>query len=75
MADIKVESQKAMILRALKDGRAITQNDAFAWFACTRLAARIADLRKEGYNIETVMVKGKNRFGASVRHAGYKLEE
>lgn len=72
---IKVEAQKKMILRALQDGRTITQNDAFAWFACTRLSARIFDLRKEGYNIETVMVKGKNRFGASVRYAGYRLEE
>ena len=75
MADIKVESQKNMILRALKDGRAITQNDAFAWFACTRLAARIADLRREGYNITTTMVNGKNRFGAYERHAQYRLEE
>lgn len=75
MADIKVESQKNMILRALKDGRTITQNDAFAWFACTRLAARIAELRKDGYNITTTTVKSKNRFGANVTFAGYKLEE
>ena len=75
MGAIKIEAQEKMILRALQDGRTITQADAYAWFACERLSARIFYLRKKGYNIVTTMVNGKNRYGANVRYAGYKLEE
>lgn len=41
-----------MILNALLNGEELTPLDALRRFGCFRLAARIFDLRKEGYVIE-----------------------
>lgn len=46
--------QNTLILRALKKGKTITPLDALVWWNCFRLAARIRDLRQEGYPIQTV---------------------
>ena len=44
-----------------------------------RLAARISELREQGrtdgFDIETNMVKSKNRFGDTVTYAEYKYKE
>ena len=53
----------------------ITAMDAIREFGCLRLAARISDLRWDGYNIETEIEVGKNRQGDSVRYARYYLHE
>ena len=50
------KSQSAMILEYLKEGNGITPIDALNLFGCFRLGARIADLKKLGYNIVTEMV-------------------
>lgn len=46
-------SQCAAILAALEQGRGITPADALREFRCFRLAARVYDLRKNGYAITT----------------------
>lgn len=51
MTDSTAATQSARILRWLKTGRSITPMDALQRFGCFRLAARIYDLRKEGYQI------------------------
>lgn len=38
-----------------------------------RLAARINDLRRQGYKIESKIVADRNRFGETVHHAVYRL--
>lgn len=43
-------SQKERILQYMRMNDGITSMDAFR-LGCTRLAARISDLRKDGYNI------------------------
>lgn len=45
------ESQKDKILTYLKSGSGLTQLEAYTKFRCTRLSARIWDLRAEGYPI------------------------
>ena len=40
-----------------------------------RLAARISDLKEDGYIIQTEMETGKNRDGEPVRYARYFLKE
>ena len=72
---IKTESQKDMILRYLKERGTITQLEAFNYFACTRLASRICDLKKEGYNISSRWKTEKNRYGVVVTFKEYKLED
>jgi len=55
-------SQTAAILSHLRRAP-ITPLQALDKYGCLRLAARIADLRERGHNIETVMVDhGEKRF-------------
>lgn len=51
-------SQRVNILSALKRGDTITPMDALQKFGCFRLAARIKDLRDDGWDIETDMSEG-----------------
>jgi len=46
-------SQNKQILKALQQGRRLTPLAALQEFGCFRLGARIYDLRKEGYEIES----------------------
>jgi len=41
--------------------------DALCWFGCSRLASRIRELRKEGYEVETKMVDVEGKTFASYR--------
>lgn len=63
-----------MILEHLIKYGSITQGDALAEYGCMRLAARIADIRADGIEVETEMVKAKNRFGKTVKYARYYLK-
>lgn len=65
------ESQNTQILTALINGKRITPLDALDWYGCFRLASRISELKKLGWNIkkETVLlISGK-------RIARYYLDE
>jgi len=57
---MKRTTQKRKILRYLKTHSGITAADAVRLFRCWRLAARIYDLKKDGYEIKTVMIKNYN---------------
>lgn len=61
-------SQNEAIKAALLSGRSLTPLDALQDFGCFRLAARVADLRREGMDIEcsTEITNGK-------RYARYRL--
>ena len=50
------DSQTALIKGWLLNGRSITQLDALNMFGCFRLAARIDNIREEGFDIVTDMV-------------------
>jgi hypothetical protein len=54
-------SQTTQIANYLNKGRKLTAIDALNKFGCFRLAARIADLRNDGMNIKTTIVKLKNK--------------
>lgn len=59
------------ILKHLKDVGSITSMEAFQLFGVTRLSARIFDLRKKGYIIDTLMLEGTTRFGLPCKYAKY----
>ena len=64
------KSQAEMILEYLQNYGEITAIEALTAIGCFRLAARISDLRADGYNIRTDMTKdGKKSY------AIYRLEE
>lgn len=46
-------SQNDMIIKDLEDGVRLTQLDAYQRYGCTRLAARVEELRKQGNSIVT----------------------
>lgn len=63
-------TQTQRILIYLKTGKSLTPLEALQKFGCLRLAARIADLRKDGHTIWTNYVqKDKKIFAA------YKLSK
>lgn len=56
-------TQTQQIKEHLQKGQAITPLDALMKYGCLRLAARISDLRNEGMNIRTDIVKtGKKKY-------------
>lgn len=57
------ESQCTQILTALINGKRITPLDALDWYGCFRLASRISELKKLGWNIEkeTVLLSSGKR--------------
>jgi len=64
-------TQTEAILAWLKDGKSITALDALSIFQCFRLAARIADIRAQGFTVHTEMVQ--TRTGKTV--ASYSLDQ
>jgi len=72
---MKKLTQKQKILRHLKEIGEITPIQAFFDYSIMRLAAIIFLLKDEGYDIETTILKSKNKFGEPVRYAKYKLSE
>ncbi len=63
-------TQKEKILRALEHGAALTPLDALRRFSCFRLGARIYELRREGFRIESRRVKREGAWVAEYRLGG-----
>jgi hypothetical protein len=63
-------SQTKAILEHLQKGHTLTPLDAVKLFNCMRLGARIWDLRRSGYNIQTDIIT--TRSGKHI--ARYRLE-
>jgi hypothetical protein len=59
---MKTSTQKKKILAHLEKGKTITSLTAFKKFGCTRLAARVLDLRRDGHPVksERISVNGKH---------------
>lgn len=66
-------SQCKDILRHLETHRGITAIVALDRYGCFRLAARISDLRAQGYQITTLSKEVINRYGEKKRIAEYRL--
>lgn len=64
-------TQTALIKKHLNKKGSITSWEAIQRYGCTRLSAKIYDLRKEGMNIKTEHVTKKNRYGYLVTFAKY----
>lgn len=68
-------TQNDRILMHLTKYRSITPREAFNFYGCQRLGARIYDLKRMGYDIKKEWVNDFNRFGEPVRFAKYTLED
>lgn len=63
------------VLKHLKEKGSITSWEAIQFYGATRLSAIIFNLRKRGYNIDSLMVEKMDRFGNESRYAKYILRE
>ena len=68
-------SQCAKILRHLKEFGSITLFESIYECDCTRLSARIHDLRRRGVPIKTEMIDTFNKHGEPISYAEYRLED
>lgn len=66
-------TQTQAVLEWLQSNASISSMEAIQNFGATRLSAIIFNLKRKGYNIETVMVDGRDRFGNPTRFARYYL--
>lgn len=64
-------TQRDLILKYIADFGSITPMDAFHDLGITKLATRISELRKDGWDFKIEMVKGKTRYGKPTRFARY----
>lgn len=65
------KSQNQAIREYLEAGHSITPLEALNKFNCFRLGARIADLKKQGLNITTTILKDPK---TGKHYANYKLQ-
>ena len=63
------------VLRHMEEHGSITSMEAIENFGATRLSAIIFNLRKRGYDIETVDTGGVDRYGHAVNYATYILHK
>ena len=63
------------VRKYLRNNHSITSVEAYEMFGITRLSDIIFKLRNMGYKIQTVSVKGKNRYGRPCYYARYTWYE
>ena len=68
-------SQKQEIKEALERGESLTRIDCLDRFGCIEGGARITELRQEGMDIQTQMVKRENYLGEKKRYARWYLND
>lgn len=68
-----MKTQNDRVLTMLKAGKTITPLEALQELSVFRLAARVKDLRNEGYDIGSKWVTVLNRYGEACRVKGYFL--
>lgn len=67
----RLKNQTSEILEHLKKDGTITTLEAIKLYGCTRLSARIYDLRERGYKIHVENCLGKTKYGEPSRYAKY----
>lgn len=72
---MKTMAQTDRVIAHILAYGSITAAEAYSQYGCMRLASRICDLKRKGYNIGKVLEEGKNRYGEPERHARYFLIE
>ena len=66
-------TDRERVLRHLENHGSITPLEALDCYGIMRLAAVVCNLRKDGYEINTIMMQGTDRFGEPMRYAKYVL--
>jgi hypothetical protein len=69
----KEMTQKEQVLKHLKRYAGLTTLTAYDRYSITRLAARVSELRADGYEIASIPKNVVNRYGEKCRVAEYRL--
>lgn len=75
MENNKRPKQASKIIRYMRANGSITQLQALRDLGCLRLASRISELKKDGYEINKRMIKVRNSAGEPCYVAEYSLAE
>lgn len=70
----KKPTHNELIIAYLTEFGTITQLEALRDLGCMRLASRISDLKRMGYNIQSDTVTVKNHYGDNCHIKQYRLE-
>ena len=62
------------VIAYMIDFGSISQLEAIRDIGVMRLASRISDAKKAGYDIKKTMERGKNRYGEEVYYARYEFK-
>lgn len=65
-------TQCEMLVEWFEEHGAITASEAMRELGIGRLAARVSDLRRMGYDITSELVSERNRYGKLVTFARYR---
>ena len=68
-------TQCEQVLQHMRDHGSISTIEAFFNYGITRLSARIWELRRDGYDINTDLVTVKSEKGVKKHYARYKIKE
>lgn len=66
-------TQEDRLINYLYEHKTITALEAIEDLGILRLASRVSDLRRRGYQITSKIIKVKNRFGETCRIAEYSM--
>lgn len=65
--------QSERIVNYIERYGSITPMEAFANLGITKLATRVSEMRKDGWEFDQELVKTKNRFGENVHYMKYSF--
>lgn len=68
-------TQREAILQYIEEFGSITPMQAFSDLGITKLATRISEMRKDGWEFKIETVTVTNRYGKSVSYAKYSFAE
>ena len=68
-------TQCEKIIRHLRDNGSISSLEAINEYGILRLASRVNDLKRRGYNIVGEIKTGRNRYGEKTNFKVYRLIE
>ena len=68
-------TQRDRVMDYIKEFGSITSREAFVDLGVTQLAARICELKDQGFQFDKSYESSKNRYGENVSFVRYRIKE